>query len=482
MQHPLIPVFIASPGDVAAERELARDAIHDLAPRLARMYGVSLVPVMWDEFAPISSYDSSHPQAGILPHIQPFSIFIGILWKRHGTPVDDSGESGTEQEFKYALDNRETISILTYFKTPPKRKPTSAKARRQARQVKLLKTRLIRNNVWAVNFATTEEFARRISGDVVEGAMKLILSHAPKDIGDYRKIFRFGVDSRRMSRPILIVYPPMTDPGPGHKAPLQNWRKRLLPHVVYEDSKAIQDIEEVMRLLGREYKTVTTDSPDLETAEPGDRIWVCIPRNEQARRILRRLKMLDRGLRFEFSSRKTAKGKETILHWSAGAGKTIAIRSPLERYLRYSHRPDSDMPWKPLYGFSYGRDYAVFARFRVPRDFDQPETSEYFYHYFVGGIRGLGTWGVGHLIDHDSGSLLRSIQKEIGDGGVDSDFQILVEVTYENFRITRIRNVSHESPNFFREQLSEKFIREKLTTRKAWLPDRLPARGARTRR
>ena len=59
MVHPLIPVFIASPQDVAAERELARDAIHELAPRRARMFGVSLVPVMWEEFAPISSTRSS---------------------------------------------------------------------------------------------------------------------------------------------------------------------------------------------------------------------------------------------------------------------------------------------------------------------------------------------------------------------------------------------------------------------------------------
>jgi hypothetical protein len=408
---PVIPVFIASPSDVAKEREITEAAVHALAPRLARLFGVTVVPLRWEQFAPISSFDATHPQVGILRRIEPFSIFVGIVWKRYGTPVSGSDHSGTEMEFEHALHHRDRISILSYFREAPGRLPKEKKARAQRKKVEKLKRRFHEEGVNWSSYATPDDFEHRIFGDLMEAALRLILSEEPRKPTDYLRFFKFGSHHRVRSRPLLIVYPPVTDPGPGHKKPIYNWRDRLLPHVIYEDSKAIQDIEEAMRLIGREYKTVTTDSPDLDMAQNGDRVWVCLPRNRRARRVLERLG--DR-VRFRFESIKGGRGRaELVLQWRGRGGSWIRIRSPLRRYLDKSNRPDREVPWKPLHGYAYAKDYAVFARFRVPSNWHAPDSGEHFYHYFVGGIRGLGTWGVGHLIDHESSNLVTMAEVSI---------------------------------------------------------------------
>jgi hypothetical protein len=456
--NPLIPVFIASPREVEPERQAAEAAIQALAPRFARLFGVTLVPLRWEQFAPISSHDATGPQTAILRRIQPYSIFVGILANRYGSPVDGSSESGTAVEFEHAIKNRGTISILSYFRTQSTQEGLSPSDVEQQTQVNKLKMRLQEEQVWTQSYETVSEFEQRIILDLMEACLGLTFSGEPRKVGDLQGFFRFGSHWRLRGRPLLIVYPPMTDPGPGHKRPRLNWTQRLLPHVIYEDFKAIQDLEEAMRLLGREYHTVTTDSPNLEMADAGDRIWVCVPRNTIAQRMLDCLRSQGVDVRFRFES-KPGKTEpcETCLLWRSG-DREIQISSPLSGYLGLSLRPATTAEWRSAFGHAYCRDYAVLARFKLMKD-PQDERSEYYYHYFVGGIRGLGTWGVGHLIDHNSSQLVRMAQEGHGDG---DNVQLLLEVTYEHFRITKVRDVSNEPESFFKERCSTKFIRDKL--------------------
>lgn len=490
---PVVPVFIASPTDVAKERDITEAAVHAMASRLQRLFGVTVVPLRWERFAPISSHDRSHPQLGILQRIEPFSIFVGIFWKRYGTPVGKGSQGGTAMEFARALRQRDRISILTYFRKLPASDPKGQEAREQRDQLALFKKRLHEEHVQWTSYRNPQDFEKRISGDLMEAALKLILSGEPRKTADLLSFFKFGSHHRLRSRPILIVYPPVTDPGPGHEKPVFNWRDRLLPHVIYEDSKAIQDVEESMRLIGREYKTVTTDAPEVENAPLGDRVWVCLPRNWRAKRVLDRLG--DR-VRFRFESvARSGKRPELVLKWRDRKGEWFRIRSPLRRYLEGSNRPDEAVPWTPLYGYSYAKDYAVFARFRVSKIMDG-EDGEFFYHYFIGGIRGLGTWGVGHLIDHESSSLVHMAEasmeqqpktpehvEEVESGPVAGpglaersprdDVQLLLEVTYDNFRITRVRDVSEKPESYFKRRYGRKFIGEKLAKRPQWRPETL---------
>jgi hypothetical protein len=167
-----------------------------------------------------------------------------------------------------------------------------------------------------------------------------------------------------------------------------------------------------------------------------------------------------------FSVRLRIGKPETCLLWKT-SGKQLKIRSPLAKYLSFSARPKRPATWRPAFGHTYCRDFAVLARFKIFKD-PEDESSEYYYHYFVGGIRGLGTWGVGYLIDHESSRLVRIATAATNKQHSD-DLQLLLEITYENFRITRVRNVTSKPASFFRERMSDFYIKKQLKRHPQWL-------------
>jgi WD40 repeat protein len=109
----IIRIFISSPGDVAEEREMARQVVQSLRKRYAAYF--DLQPVLW-EYLPLQA-DSSFQQGVDLvisaEHGVDISVFI--LWSRLGSPLgalirkDDGSEyrSGTEREFDLMLKARE---------------------------------------------------------------------------------------------------------------------------------------------------------------------------------------------------------------------------------------------------------------------------------------------------------------------------------------------------------------------------------------
>ena len=458
----VIPVFIGSPSDVTPERRHCERAVQALAPTLAEVFGVTLVPLLWEQFAPISSPDAGHPQLEILRRMEPSSIFVGLLWRKYGTAFDADGRSGTDVEYGHALKNRDRISILSYFRDPNSgpRLPANTEAKEQLKKVLELKKQLKEQKVWSVTYKTPQEFLHRIGSDILEAALKIALAKEPTRLRNYVKFFRFGESHRTGERPILIVYPPLTrDPSSRDSGVLLNWQERFLPRVVFEDAKAIQDVEAVMRALNRRYRTLTIGSPELPLEELGDRVWICIPRNPAAQKVLDAFRKADlTRVRFRFERRPYGKREELILLWRDSKGDDIVIRSPLAKYLRYSRRPLGLSEWQPIYGYTFARDYAVFARFRI-RPENAVHEREIFYHYFIGGIRGLGTWGAGWFIDHRSKQLAESVSGLVDP---DEDVQLLLEVTYQDYRIKDVRIVSDEPAEYFSDRYGDQFIQNEL--------------------
>lgn len=108
-------IFIASPGDVAEERERVTRVVNAMnrSGGIAERLGLTLEPLAWDTHA---SPDAGRPEGVILNQLNPaeWHVFIGILWTRFGTrtgKVDPATgadfKSGTEEEFKEALQYRE---------------------------------------------------------------------------------------------------------------------------------------------------------------------------------------------------------------------------------------------------------------------------------------------------------------------------------------------------------------------------------------
>lgn len=117
----LLRVFVASPNDVAEEREALEEVIRELNIVLSRKHGIQLDLVKWETHA----YPSFGEDAQSVINEQiadDYDIFIGILWKRFGTPTGRA-KSGTIEEFNRAYarfqQNPSQIRVLFYFNESP---------------------------------------------------------------------------------------------------------------------------------------------------------------------------------------------------------------------------------------------------------------------------------------------------------------------------------------------------------------------------
>jgi formylglycine-generating enzyme required for sulfatase activity len=105
-------IFISSPGDVAEERERARQVVQGLARRYARHF--ALVPVLWEEMPLTLDNSFQHGIDFLLSKDFGIDIAVFILWSRLGSPLgarlarSDGREyrSGTERELDLMLEAR----------------------------------------------------------------------------------------------------------------------------------------------------------------------------------------------------------------------------------------------------------------------------------------------------------------------------------------------------------------------------------------
>lgn len=110
-------VFVASPGDVAEEREIVDLVVNDLRTTIAPALSVTLEVVKWETHVrPAVGVDA---QDVVNAQIGEFDIFVGVMWRRFGTP-SQRAESGTEEEFLNSYDLFKEFgrpAIMMYFKT-----------------------------------------------------------------------------------------------------------------------------------------------------------------------------------------------------------------------------------------------------------------------------------------------------------------------------------------------------------------------------
>jgi hypothetical protein len=98
-QEHVFSLFVASPGDVADERNRLEEIIRELNITWSRELGIRLELVRWETHAyPGISQDA---QAVINEQIPAdYDLFIGLMWCRYGTPTGRAG-SGTIEEFQF---------------------------------------------------------------------------------------------------------------------------------------------------------------------------------------------------------------------------------------------------------------------------------------------------------------------------------------------------------------------------------------------
>ena len=163
-------VFVASPGDVAEERDRLEQAIA-LINGLADVDGYELGLWRYETHAdPGLGRDT---QSVISAQVGDIDIFVGILWTRIGTPTADA-ISGTVQEFEDAFrawedSGRKRPRIMFYFKTEAVTPDLSALP--QLTQALKFRERIERHGLIA-DFADAGDFERKVAlslGRVAKG-------------------------------------------------------------------------------------------------------------------------------------------------------------------------------------------------------------------------------------------------------------------------------------------------------------------------
>lgn len=111
----VLEILIASPGEVAEERDIVNDIIHDWNAVHSRDTNIILQPIRWEA--------NSYPELGDRPQaiinkqiVNNCDILVGIFWTRLGTPTGVD-ISGSVEEIKHFIENKKPAML--YFSSKP---------------------------------------------------------------------------------------------------------------------------------------------------------------------------------------------------------------------------------------------------------------------------------------------------------------------------------------------------------------------------
>ena len=116
----VLRVFLASPGDLQEERIAIHDVVVEINESWANALGYQIDLMGWEE----TSAGYGRPQHLINQDLDQCDLFIGMIWKRWGTPpdIDSQFTSGFQEEFERSLARREeseSPQISLFFKDIP---------------------------------------------------------------------------------------------------------------------------------------------------------------------------------------------------------------------------------------------------------------------------------------------------------------------------------------------------------------------------
>jgi hypothetical protein len=143
-------LFLASPGDVSSEREALARVIQEVNQTHGTPLGYGIELLRWESHTTPSG---GRPQGVINMQIPAYDIFVGIMWRRFGTPTGVAG-SGTEEEYRVAYQKWQVnngMPLMFYFCQKPFM-PRGLDELEQMRQVLLFRQELEQKAlVWEYN-------------------------------------------------------------------------------------------------------------------------------------------------------------------------------------------------------------------------------------------------------------------------------------------------------------------------------------------
>lgn len=164
-----LPVFIASPSDLAPERAVLRDVV-DIAVGNAARHRLLLHLVGWEDLPP----GFGRPQALINRELRRAELIIVVLWSRIGTPAAGPGsDPGTVEELKVAIDQvtqGRADDVFVYFKTDGA--PNGIHGAQQEAVARLRNDVERKQELLFATFASLEQWRERIQSDLTRWVEK----------------------------------------------------------------------------------------------------------------------------------------------------------------------------------------------------------------------------------------------------------------------------------------------------------------------
>jgi hypothetical protein len=155
----VLTVFLGSPSDLADERKKTSDVVAEINEGI-KTIGWFIDVLGWEDTLP----GFGRPQALINRDVERCDLFVGLLWRRWGSPpsVDSHFTSGFEEEFAIARRRRElspTPEIWMFFKTVESAQMADAGA--QLQRVVAFRDQLVANKtVLFKEFDTVDDWER----------------------------------------------------------------------------------------------------------------------------------------------------------------------------------------------------------------------------------------------------------------------------------------------------------------------------------
>lgn len=204
----VLRIFLASPGDLKTERRAAKSVVDEHNQNWADHFGHQVELVAWED----TLSESGRPQATINRDMERCEFFIGVLWKRWGTPPGNGSDfsSGFAEEFQMSLDNNQAKGapeIGLYFKKVHDdllRDPGI-----ELKKVLAFKERMrAEQRILFDEFCSVEEFKTKINRRIVRWAQELESKEADERAPGIR------------SRPSEDESPIQTEEAPAATTPL----------------------------------------------------------------------------------------------------------------------------------------------------------------------------------------------------------------------------------------------------------------------
>ena len=177
----VLKVFVASPDDVAEERKSLAKLVADINDVLAFLTPEKPLSLELVRYETHSYPDIGAPQEVINREIPgDYDIFIGIMWRRAGTPTA-SAPSGTIEEFNRARERRDKHGslprIMFYFCDQPIPVPTDAELEQLAKVVRF-RSQLSSQGL-TVSYPSHAEFGEHVRGGLLRAIRDILSEAAP---------------------------------------------------------------------------------------------------------------------------------------------------------------------------------------------------------------------------------------------------------------------------------------------------------------